>query len=317
MMGEPAAEVAWHQARLAAEGIDVVDIDAAQVSELFPALSTCAVPFDLTGEIEHECAPGDRFLLERDTGFFDATDALLDVAIASKEAGVDVRMATAVTDVTMASGRATGVTLDDGSTIATGLVINAAGPWCNRINAMVGLEMPWNLVPTRIQILYRDIPADVTGPIPVTCDAAGGIYFRPEASGGQVIVGSILEEDEMEEVDPDSYVDGADRSFIDSKIHALHHRIPSLPYRGIPGGMASLYTVNRQDVLPVVGPTAVDGFAVVIGFSGHGFKESQIIASMMAQWITGERAGFDTDVPMDFFSVDRDPIDIAEHNVLA
>ncbi len=317
MMGESADAVASHQTRMAAEGIDVVDIDAAQVSELFPDLSTCTVPFDLTGEIEHECAPGDRFLLERDTGFFDATGALLDVAIASKKAGVDVRMATPVTDVIMTGGKATGVKLADGSTISAGLVINAAGPWCNRINAMVGLELSWDLVPTRVQILYRDLPVEVSGPIPVTCDAAGGIYFRPEASGGQVIVGSLLEEDEMEEVDPDSYVEGADRSFIDSKIHALHHRIPSLPYRGIPGGMASLYTVNRQDVLPVVGPTSVDGFAVVNGFSGHGFKESQVIASMMAQWITGERADFDTDVPMDFFSIDRDPIDVAEHNVLA
>lgn len=317
MMGWTAEAVAADRARLAAEGIDVVDIDADQVTELFPALSTCAVPFDLTGEIEHECAPGDRFLLERDTGFFDATGALLDVAIASKRAGVDVRLGTSVADVVISDGRVTGVRLADGSTISAGLVINAAGPWCNQINAMAGLSMPWNLIPTRVQVLYRDLPPEVPRPIPVIGDAAGGIYFRPEAGGGQIIVGSILEEDEMEEVDPDRYVEGADRSFIDSKIHALHHRIPSLPHRGIPSGMASLYTVNRQDVLPIVGPTAVDGFAVVNGFSGHGFKESQIIGSMMAQWITGERADFDTDVPMEFFSIDRDPIDMGGLNVLA
>ena len=317
MMGDDALSVAADQARLAAEGVDAVDIDADQVTELFPALSTCAVPFDLTGEIEHECAPGSRFLLERDTGFFDATGALLDVAIASRNAGVDVRLGAAVVDVLRSGDRATGVRLADGSSISAGLVINAAGPWCNQINAMVGLEVPWDLVPTRVQILYRDLPVDVPLPIPVTCDAAGGVYFRPEASGGQVILGSLLEADEMEEVDPDDYVSGADRSFIDSKIHALHHRIPSLPHQGIPGGMASLYTVNRQDVLPIVGPTAVDGFAVVNGFSGHGFKESQIIGSMMAQWITGERADFDTDVPMEFFSVARDPVDVAERNVLA
>ena len=81
--------------------------------------------------------------------------------------------------------------------------------------------------------------------------------------------------------------------------------------------MANLYTINRQDVLPIVGPTEIDGFAVVNGFSGHGFKESQIIGSMMAQWITGERAAFDTDVPMDFLSVARDPIEMDDHNVLA
>lgn len=78
-----------------------------------------------------------------------------------------------------------------------------------------------------------------------------------------------------------------------------------------------MYTVNRQDVLPIVGPTSIEGFAVVNGFSGHGFKESQTIASMMAQWITRERAVFDTDVPMSFFSIDREPIETEDHNVLA
>jgi glycine/D-amino acid oxidase-like deaminating enzyme len=151
----------------------------------------------------------------------------------------------------------------------------------------------------------------------VVGDAAGGIYFRPEAGGGQIILGSILEEDEMEDADPDDYNVNADRAFIDLKIHALHHRIPSLPYVGVPGGMASLYTVNRQDVLPVVGPTSIDGFAVVNGFSGHGFKESQMIGSMMARWITGQGADFDTDVPMDFFAIDREPVEIRDHTVLA
>jgi glycine/D-amino acid oxidase-like deaminating enzyme len=182
---------------------------------------------------------------------------------------------------------------------------------------MVGLEIPWSLVPTRVQVGYRSLPASVPGPIPVIGDAPGGIYFRPEAGGGQIIYGSVLEEDEMEEADPSNFRDTADRAFIDTKVYSLHHRLPDLPYTGRPDGMAGLYTVNRQDVLPVVGPTAIDGYAVVNGFSGHGFKESQMIGSMMAQWITGERATFDTDVPMSFFSIDRDPIEIEDHTVLA
>ncbi len=317
MMHNTADEVRADRDRLVAEGIDAVMVDAAELTRLYPGFSACMVPFDLTGEIEHECADGDAFLIERDTGFFDATGALADVATAARARGVDVRMRSEVVGVTVGPGRATGVTLADGSSIDAGMIVNAAGPWCNRINEMAGLEIPWHLVPTRIQVIYRTLPPEVPRPIPVTCDAAGGIYFRPEAGDGQIIVGSLLEEDELETADPDRYNQVADRSFIDTKIHALHHRLPDLAYVGVPGGMASLYTVNRQDVLPVVGPTAIDGFSVVNGFSGHGFKESQVIASMMAQWITGERAEFDTDVPMEFFSIDRDPIDIAEHTVLA
>lgn len=317
MMNESAAEVAADRDRLRAEGVDAVMVDAAELKALYPGLSACMVPFDLTGEVEHECADGEAFLIERDTGFFDATGALLDIASAAGGAGVDVRMQTEVVDVNVEKGKVRGVVLADGSSIDAGLVVNAAGPWCNRINAMAGLRLDWPLVPTRIQVVYRTLQADVPRPIPVVGDAAGGVYFRPEAGGGQIILGSILEEDEIEAADPDNYDLSADRSFIDLKIHALHHRIPSLPYVGVPGGMASLYTVNRKDVLPIVGPTSIDGFAVVNGFSGHGFKESQMIGSMLAQWATGERADFDTDVPMSFFAVDRDPVDIGDHTVLA
>jgi sarcosine oxidase subunit beta len=317
MMHDSVQEVAEDRDRLVAERVDAVMVGAADLKKLYPGVSACMVPFDLTGEIEHECADGDAFLIERDTGFFDATGALLDVATAARAGGVEVRMRAEVVDVSVAGGRATGVTLADGSSIDAPMIVNAAGPWCNRISAMAGLVTPWELVPTRIQVIYRALPSGVPRPIPVTCDAPGGVYFRPEAGDGQIILGSLLEEDELEVADPDQYNQSADRSFIDTKIHALHHRLPDLPYVGIPGGMASLYTVNRQDVLPVVGPTEIEGFAVVNGFSGHGFKESQVIASMVAQWITNERADFDTDVPMEFFSIDRDPIDIAEHTVLA
>jgi sarcosine oxidase subunit beta len=317
MMNESVAEVATDRDRLVAEGVDAVMVDANELKRLYPGLSACMVPFDLTGEVEHQCEDGAAFLIERDTGFFDATGALADVATAAASAGVDIRMRSEVVDVRTAGGRALGVDLADGTRIDSGLVVNAAGPWCNRINAMAGFEMEWSLVPTRIQVIYRALPAEVARPIPVVGDAAGGIYFRPETGGGQILVGSILEEDEMEGVDPDDYNPAADRAFIDLKIHALHHRIPELPYLGVPGGMASLYTVNRQDVLPIVGPTPIEGFAMANGFSGHGFKESQMIGSMMAQWITGERADFDTDVPMDFFAFDREPVEIEDHTVLA
>jgi glycine/D-amino acid oxidase-like deaminating enzyme len=67
----------------------------------------------------------------------------------------------------------------------------------------------------------------------------------------------------------------------------------------------------------VVGPTGVDGFWVANGFSGHGFKLAPAVGSMVAQAYTGRSMVFDTDVPMTFFSVDREPIEIAVRSVLA
>jgi sarcosine oxidase subunit beta len=317
MMDDDPDAVRADVARLQAERVDAVAVTSSELRDLFPGVSPCMEPFDLTGEVEHVCREGDLFLLERDTGFFDATGALADVASAARRVGVDVRMRSEVVGLMNSGSGINGVQLADGSRISAGLIVNAAGPWCNRINVMAGLELAWSFVPTRVQVGYRALPSDFPGPLPVIGDAPGGIYFRPEAGSGQIIYGSVLEEDEMEEVDPSNFRDSADRSFIDTKVYALHHRLPALSYTGRPDGMAGLYTVNRQDVLPVVGPTAVDGFAVMNGFSGHGFKESQMIGSMMAQWITGARADFDTDVPMSFFAVDRDPVDIEEHTVLA
>ena len=91
----------------------------------------------------------------------------------------------------------------------------------------------------------------------------------------------MLAEDEEEVVDPDDYRRNADAAFRDTKIHGLHHRLPELPHRGGLSGIAGLYTINRQDVHPVLGPTELKG--VANGFSGHGFKLAPMIGSMIAK----------------------------------
>jgi glycine/D-amino acid oxidase-like deaminating enzyme len=108
-----------------------------------------------------------------------------------------------------------------------------------------------------------------------------------------------------------------DADFTQMKLAAFHHRVPDLEARGHVSGIAGLYTINREDVHPVVGPTDVDGFWVANGFSGYGFKLAPAIGSMVAHAVTGTTTGFDTDVRSDLFSIDRDPIDVAVKNVLA
>ena len=68
---------------------------------------------------------------------------------------------------------------------------------------------------------------------------------------------------------------------------------------------------------PIVGPTEIDGFWVANGFSGHGFKLAPAIGSMVAQAVTGDKLATDTSIPISFFSIDRDPIDIGSKSVLA
>jgi glycine/D-amino acid oxidase-like deaminating enzyme len=317
MMGETREKVASDAARLQAQGVSAEAVGPDDLARLFPVLSPCDAPFDMTGDVEHECSPGAAFLLEIKGGYADPVSANQDLIEATRNSGGEVRFGSTVVDVLRTGERVTGVGLADGSRLQADLVINAAGPWCNRLNSMAGVDLDWTLTPTRIQTVYRSWPADL-GSLPTGADISTGIYFRPESAGQQVLVGSVLPEDEEEVVDdPDDFKKVPDQDFTALKLAALHHRVPGLEARGGVSGIAGLYTINREDVHPILGPTGVDGFWVANGFSGHGFKLAPAIGSMIAREITGTAAEFDTDVPMSFFAVDREPIDLAVKHVLA
>jgi glycine/D-amino acid oxidase-like deaminating enzyme len=317
LLDEDRAELEIERDRLAEAGVAISLLTANDLAERFPSLSSCIEPFDLTGNVEHQCRPIDLAVFEEDAGYADPSAANADLVEATRNRGGVVRFRSEVVGVRKDGDGVIGVDVADGTSIATGLVINAAGPWCNRLNDLAGLDLSWPLEPTRVQVGYRDWPADL-GPLPVAVEASTGLYFRPDAAGSRVLFGSVLEEDEQEVVeDPDGFKTAADPAFRDLKIHGLHHRIPELPHRGGVSGIAGLYTVNRVDVHPVVGPSGMDGYWLANGLSGHGFKLAPMIGSMVAQAITGERASFDTEVPMSLLAVDRKPIDVAAKSVLA
>ena len=315
-MGLPDAE--REQRRLAEFDVAAAVLDDAELKARFPALNPCLVPPDLkTGE-DHPCAGGGVHLFETSGGFMDPQYALEDLAKALAAQGVPIVFGCEVTEVLTVDGRIAGVRCANEVEYACGQIINASGPWCNRLLEPLGLSDRWPLIPTRIQILYLDRPPELAGDIPVCGDLVAGIYFRVQNRGQQLIVGSTLPEDEEERVgDPDSFNRLADDEFAALKLHALHHRLPALSYRGKVGGYSGLYTINRSDMHPVVGRTPVEGFVVANGFSGHGFKLAPAIGSLIAQTVTGERIASDTDVPIEFLGWDRAPIGLDTKSVLA
>ena len=317
----PGSDTSWagrENSRMQTLGIATEVLDDKAIVERFPAFSTCTLCPDVeTGE-DHDCVGGSQNLYEVDGGCFDPVSAVQDLVEACRARGVDVRFRSPVAGIDTNGGCVTGLSLPSGERISTPLLINAAGPWCGMLNAMLGLDTGWDLVPTRIQVLYRDRPEELQGHIPVSVDMAGGIYFRTQNRGQQLIVGSVLEEDEREVVEnPDDFQTEIDADFELKKLHILHHRFPGLPYRGSIRGYCGLYTTNRDDVHPILGPTAIDGYWVANGFSGHGFKLGPAIGSQFARAIAGEWHSFDTEVPMDVFSIDRSPIRLESKSVLA
>ncbi len=304
-------------ARLAGLGIRTVALGDDELRDRFPAINPCVLAPDLeTGE-PHMCLTGGRHLLELDGGFIDPVDVLQDLFDACIAAGVGIRLRTQVGGINVRGGSVSGVTLAGGGRIDCGVVVNAAGPWCNDLIASAGLDLDWPLEPTRIQVVHLNRPPALEGHIPVVCDLGAGIYFRTQNAGQQLIVSSVLEEDEKETVsDPDDFARYIDDDFTRAKLHALHHRLPALTYQGI-AGYSGLYTINRTDTHPIVGKTDVAGFFVANGCSGHGFKLAPAIGSLLAQAITNQTAPGDTKVDPGFLAVDRAPIDVPTHSALA
>lgn len=318
MLREDRDAIEQERDRMAALGARVLALDAADLHDRFPALSTCGEPFDIAAE-DHDCSDHPSFLFEEEGGYCtDPAGANQDLLDAAIREGVDVRLKAAVTAIRSVGGRVQGVDLADGTRIDAPTVINAAGPWCNALNAMAGLQLNWTLRPTRIQVLLRVAAPAQFASLPMVIDSAGGIYFRPENHGQQILVSTVRGEDERELVsDPDHYNQWLDADMKQQFLYALHHRVPTLPYQGRVTGTAGIYTINDEDMHPIIGPTDLEGFIVANGFSGHGFKLAPAVGGMVAGWLTGEPADLDPDVPIDFFAVNRPSLALREKNVLA
>ncbi len=317
----PGTNLNWSRTeheRMQSLGIATEVLDDDELLRRFPAINPCIKTVDMiTGE-EHNCTGGGEHFLELEGGYIDPVAAAEDLLQSCRGGGVAVAFNTRVEAVNSGGGRVTGVQLADGSAIEGPVVVNASGPWCNSLIRSLGLDLPWTFTPTRIQVLYLDRPDELRGDIPVSVDMENGIYFRLQNRGQQLVVGSTLEADEQEQVaNPDEFNRFADDEFSQAKLHALHHRFPALPYRGTVTGYCGLYTVNREDMHPVVGETPIQGFILANGFSGHGFKLAPAIGSLIAQLLTGERTDFDTEVPIDFFDLNREAIDPDSKSVLA
>ena len=293
-------------------------LDDQALKERYPALNPCILTPDFVSATEHECIGGGRHLLEVDGGYIDPMDTAQDLLTACSREGVNIQLATEVNDLPTSGNRISGIALADGSSMLAPVVINAAGPWYSRFIDKNQMNFPWVLEPTRIQVAHVSRNEEIVGPIPVCADLAGGIYFRSQNRGQQLVVGSTRPEDEIENVNnPDRFNRLADDDYICEKLFALQHRLPAYSYSKEISGYSGLYTINRQDAHPIVGSTSIDGYYVAVGFSGHGFKLAPAIGSLLAQTITGETGDFDTAVDPDFLSVDREPIVVDEMSALA
>lgn len=219
---------------------------------------------------------------EPESGYADPAGTTFAFAAAARAGGTMMYQGTEVTGVQMAGRKVQGVRTTKGD-ISSPIVICAAGPWGKRVAAMVGLDLP--LKATRHQILTVRRHADLDARHPVYADFVHATYFRPEGDK-LTLVGSLEDMEEPGEVDPDHYNEKVDFTFIESHSDRLCRRVPVMQGSFSQGGWAGLYT-ETPDAHPILDHFAEpEGFYVALGFSGHGFKLSPIIGTMMAEFVT-------------------------------
>ena len=218
-------------------------------------------------------------------GFADPHLAVQGFSAAAREAGVEIRTKTAVTDLPRKEGRVVGVETR-AERIEADYVVNAAGPWARRVAAMVGLEIP--VAPRRRQVAVVDPETPVPEDVPLTADIASGSYFRPEREGRALVGGHFADSDP--DADPDHFRESADT---DWSVEAVERAAETADYFGpetrIRRGWAGLYGLTPDDN-PIVEET-VPGFVQAVGFSGHGFQHApatgRIVADLCLEGETG------------------------------
>jgi sarcosine oxidase subunit beta len=218
---------------------------------------------------------------EAEAGYCEALQVVASLVEASQKLGVEVREETPVSSIRVQGGRVAGVVTPAGI-IATRTVVLATGPWAARLAATVGVELPVQSCRTQVSLFRR--PCEFGPPRPVYGDFRNQIYFKP-THGDMLHVGNIDPREQEAIVDPDDFNEVADLAFVREMRGKLTSRYPAMR-RGVGrGGYGALYAVTPDwhpilDRLP-----GLDGAFVAAGFSGHGFKMSTAVGTLMAELI--------------------------------
>lgn len=279
-------------------GVDSEFVDPERATEHCPGL-----------EPEHFVAA----TFHAEDGFADPNLAVQGYAAGAREAGVDVRTKTAVTDVCVDESGGdqvvTGVDTDDGLLDAE-FVVNAAGAWAGELAATAGVDLPIEAHRRQVAVVEPTHPVPET--VPLTIDLDRGSYFRPEREGAAIVGGHFGGDDPA--VDPDHYSDSMDLEWAATAVErAADHTTYFDGDSRIKRGWAGLYaqTPDHHAILDEPLP----GFVTAAGFSGHGFQHAPATGQLVAErCLDGEFSLTDVDaLAADRF---RDGGDVTESNVV-
>ncbi len=255
-------------------GVDVHEISAAEVADLFP-------PADVTGLLSAFYMPGD--------GRVNPVDVTMALAKGARMQGVTVLEETPVLDVLVRDGRVVGVRTDRGD-IECEYVVNCAGMWARQLGAKSGVTIP--LQAAEHYYLITDTIPGLDPNLPVFEDPGSFAYYRPEGDG--MMVGLF------EPVCAPWSVEGIpeDASFLtlppdwermEPYLLTAMSRVPVTLEVGVRTFFCGPESFT-PDLLPVVGEAPeVRGYFVAAGLNSIGILTGGGIGRLVAEWIVDGR----------------------------
>jgi sarcosine oxidase subunit beta len=233
-----------------------------------------------------------------DAGYVaDPALAAHNLGVAAVATGAAVLLHREVVSLEEAGTRRWRITLANGDTCDADVVVNAAGPWSGRVNALAGVGADFTVAtrPLRQEVHELAAPAGSDAARIIVADPDLGIYSRP-AGPGRLLVGGM-----EPECDPPEWLDDPDEAdprptppVFEAQVLRAARRFPDLAVPNRPVGLAGVYDVTT-DWSPVYDATDRPGFYVAMGTSGNQFKNAPVVGLLMQTLIDAVESGHDHD----------------------
>jgi sarcosine oxidase, subunit beta len=313
-------------ARFERSGLVLLDVEVAPRTGWLPLFDEAGVPYEeWDAAALAERVPGldpGRFWppkrIDDDAFWADATDSLggvytpdagyitdpqlaaQNLAAAAAAEGAEFRFRAAVTAVEPAGDRVGAVVLADGTRIAAPVVVNAAGPWSGKLNALAGVggDFTVGVRPLRQEVAHVLAPEGyhpAGGVGPVVADMDLGTYFRGEVGGGLLVGGTEPACDPLHWLDdPDDVSPHPTMAVFEAQVTRAARRLPGLRVPNRARGVVGVYDA-ADDWTPIYDRTELPGFYVAMGTSGNQFKNAPVVGRLMATLVDRVEAGADHD----------------------
>ncbi len=244
-------------------GIPAFLISAEDVKRLAPSFATD--DFDVAA-------------YEPESGYADPSATTNSLVNAAKEKGARIVQDCAMTGLMVEGDKVKGVGTTQGDFFAP-VVVNAAGPWADKINQMAGLDLPCTT--WRHDTMFVGRPKEMGPGHPTVIDFPNEMYFRPE-TGGLTLVG--LEDGNPLGDSPDGDTDHALKGFVERAIERICRRVPVME-KGYLHTAHGGYDGLTPDQHPLLGQAGPEGLYLQCGLSGTGFKIAPAVGLCMSELI--------------------------------